>query len=159
MSKLSKNLKIISYLGIILSLLGLGDSIYLTIAHYTSSTILTCPESKFINCARVTTSQYSSFHGIPIVIFGLLFFLVMLVLQLPTAWKSELKFIKIGRIIISLLGLISVFSLVYIELYKLDAICLYCTGIHLITFALFVTTVIGMVVLNPAHTKPSTDNL
>lgn len=148
MEKYKKNTKKISYLGIVLSILGIADSIYLTIAHYTSSAVLACPESKFINCARVTTSQYSSFHGIPIVIFGLVFFVFMLTLQLPIAWKSPLKIIRVTRLILSVIGLISVFGLVYIELDKLNAICLYCTGVHILTFALFVTTVIGSVLLS-----------
>jgi uncharacterized membrane protein len=154
----NKNLKIISLLGLLFSILGLADSIYLTIAHYTAPTILACPESKFINCARVTTSQYSTFHGIPIVFFGLLFFLIMLILQSPIAWKSSLKLISIGRLVISSLALISVFGLVYIELDKLNAICLYCTGVHILTFALFVTTIIGSVLLSQNNQPISEQN-
>ncbi len=145
---LNKNLKTISYLGVIFSLLGLADSIYLTIAHYTAPTILACPESKFINCAKVTTSQYANVHGIPIVFLGLIFFVVMIGLQSPMAWKSSLRFIRIGRLVFSSIGLVSVFGLVYIELDKLQAICLYCTGVHVLTFILFIITLIGSVFLD-----------
>jgi len=149
MNKQDKNLKIISGIGSGLSLLGLADSTYLTIAHYTTPTILACPETKFINCARVTTSQYSTFHGIPIVFFGLIFFVLMLGLQLPRLWKNNSLFIWRSRLALSILGLIAVFGLVYIELYKLHAICLYCTGVHVITFLVFVLTAIGSNLFGP----------
>jgi len=155
---LNKNLKTISLLGIIFSLAGLADSIYLTIAHYTAPTILACPESKFINCARVTTSQYSTIHGIPIVLLGLIFFVVMTGLQSPMAWKSGLRLVKIGRIVFSSIGLVSVFGLVYIELDKLHAICLYCTGVHILTFILFIVTVIGSVFLGEIDHNSSAKN-
>jgi len=136
-------LKKISYIGLLFVVLGLADSIYLTIAHYTTTAVLACPESKFINCARVTTSPYSEIHGIPIVIFGLIFFVVMGVLYLPKSWQSKNKHLIYFRMALSTIGLMSVFYLVYVELYKLNTICLYCTGVHIITFVLFIVTLIG----------------
>jgi len=148
-SKFSKNVKIISAIGILLSLIGIADATYLTIAHYTTTVSLVCPDTGFINCAKVTSSSYSEIHGIPIVLFGLLFFIGMLIAQLPWLWNSTSKLISRGRLAYSISGLIVVFYLVYIEFHKLHAICLYCSGVHILTFCLFVLTLVGTSILTP----------
>ncbi len=154
---MKKELKIISYTGTILCLLGLIDSIYLTIAHYTNPVILACPESKFINCAKVTTSSYSVIHGVPVAMLGLVFFILMGILQLPKFWNSQNKNIHKTRLLLSVVGIFTIFYLVYIELYKLKAICLYCTGVHILTFLIFVITVLGYSMLdNNSKQKEST---
>lgn len=33
--------------------------------------------------------------------------------------------------------------LVYVELFRVDAICLWCTAVHVLTFLLFVVTLLG----------------
>ncbi len=133
-------LKYFSVSSLILSLLGFADSLYLTIAHYSTPAILACPETKFVNCEKVTSSSYSMIHGIPITFFGMLFFITLIVLSLPKFWMSASDFILKLRLSLVSLGMISVFYLVYVELYKLNSICLYCTGVHIITFLLFVIT-------------------
>ena len=49
---------------LLLSLGGAGVSVYLTIAHYTTSSILACSDKGTINCAKVTTSPESIVFGI-----------------------------------------------------------------------------------------------
>lgn len=129
-----------SIISLVLSILGLLDSLYLTIAHYSTPAILACPETKFVNCQKVTSSSYSMIHGIPITFFGMIFFVVLIILSLPKFWWSVSAFITKLRISVVSLGMLSVFYLVYVELYKLNSICLYCTGVHLITFLLFIIT-------------------
>jgi uncharacterized membrane protein len=46
-----------------LSLVGLGLSIYLTIAHYEGKQILACSTTGTLNCGVVTTSPQSHRHG------------------------------------------------------------------------------------------------
>ena len=48
-----------SYAALVWALLGLAASAYLTVEHYTASTLLACPENATINCAKVTTSKWS----------------------------------------------------------------------------------------------------
>lgn len=148
-----KNIRIISSIGILLSLLGIADATYLTIAHYTTKVILACPSTGIINCEKVTTSTYSEIFGIPAAVLGLAFFLGMFIAQLPIFWKTTSQFIRLGRLIYSIAGLLSVFWFVYVEFHKLNAICLYCTAVHILTFLLFVTTVIGMAIITPRVAK------
>jgi uncharacterized membrane protein len=144
-----RQIRRISLIGLILSVLGIADGTYLTIAHYTSASILACPATSFINCQKVTSSSYSSIHGIPVAVLGLIFFVFMFALQLPAAWRSDNQLLRAGRILFSIAGLGSVFWFVFVELFRLDAICLYCTGIHILTFGIFVTTLVGSALISP----------
>ena len=68
--------------GTALSVIGLGLAGYLTYEHYTSSTSLSCPAGGgMVDCLKVTTSQYSKIHGMPVALLGLVFFAVMIGLQ------------------------------------------------------------------------------
>jgi uncharacterized membrane protein len=134
--------------GLILSVLGLGLSGYLTYEHYTGSTSLACPAAghgSIVNCAKVTESGWSMQFGIPVAVLGLVFFAVMLALQTPWAWRSSLLAVRVAQIAWCVVGLVSAVRLVYFELYKLDAICEWCTAVHVLTFLLFVTTLFGAV--------------
>jgi uncharacterized membrane protein len=130
---------------------GLGVSAYLTIAHYESSTILACPGTHLINCERVTTSPESSISGIPVAVLGLVFFAVMAAATLPVAWRLTHPVIRYGRLVAALTGVGMVFYLVYTELFTLDAICLWCTAVHVLTVALFTITLAGTVLTAPAR--------
>ncbi len=130
---------------LIIILLGIAVSIYLTVAHYTEPKILACPETGVINCAKVTTSVYSEILGVPLAVLGLLFFLGMLPLNLPVAWRAANPLFRRLRLIGSALGVAMVMYLVYTELFRLNAICLYCTSVHLLTLLLFGVTVFGTV--------------
>ncbi len=139
--------------GTLLSVLGLGASIYLTYEHYTGSKSLTCPAASshgIFNCYAVTTSRWSMWYGIPVAVLGLVYFVVMLGLQSPWAWWSPRLAVRAGRIGWCLIGLASALRLVYYEIYRIDQICEWCTTVHIITFLIFVVTVFGTVSTTPA---------
>ena len=73
--------------GTVLCVLGLGVAGYLTYEHFTSSSTLACSDNGVVNCLKVTTSSYSAVAGVPVAVLGLVFFAVMLVLQLPPMWR------------------------------------------------------------------------
>jgi uncharacterized membrane protein len=91
----------------------------------------------------VTTSSYAEILGVPLALLGLLYFIAMLRLQLPVAWRSQNIWVRRGRLIMSASGILMIMWLIYVELFKLNAICLYCTGVHTVTLLLFILTVIG----------------
>jgi uncharacterized membrane protein len=130
-----------------LCLLGLADSVYLTLEHYSSKVTLACSDSGAINCAKVTTSKYSEVAGIPVALLGLIFFVVMTGLCLPAVWRLP-RLVPV-RVVGAGVGMLSVFYLVWAEL-EVGAICLYCTGVHVITFLL-----LGVVTLAAAFTGPA----
>ena len=132
---------------LILSVLGLAVSGYLSYEHHTSATTLSCPNTGTINCLKVTTSSYSSFLGIPVSDLGLAFFIVMTVLCLPALWRSPAPSVRVVRLATAGAGVVFVLYLVWAELYKIHAICLWCTAVHVITAALFGVLAIGSALL------------
>jgi uncharacterized membrane protein len=126
----------------VLSLIGLSVSIYLTIAHYTTSSILACSDKGTIDCAKVTTSPESIVFGIfPVAVLGLAFFVFMSAINSPWAWRMHWPVIRWARLGSVVVGIGFVLYLIYTELFTLDAICLWCTSVHVITFLLFALVV------------------
>ncbi len=126
-----------------LSVAGLGVSTYLTVVHFVSSIPLVCPATGGINCEKVTNSPWSHVFGIPVAVLGTVFYLTMILLNLPVAWRPDSGYLFAVRIGWACLGMGSVFYLVWAELFRIHAICLWCTSVHVITFALFVMIVLA----------------
>jgi uncharacterized membrane protein len=120
-----------------LSLLAVGLTAYLTITHYTDPTALACPDTGIVNCTAVTTSSWSVIVGVPVALIGLLWAAAMAMLNSPWAWRSRVAWADPARLALSGAGALMVLYLVYVELFRVDAICLWCTGVHLTTIALF----------------------
>jgi uncharacterized membrane protein len=138
----------LAWAGTILALIGFGLSLYLTIAHYTTPEILSCAENSIVNCAKVTTSSYATILGIPVALLGLLYYVAMIPMQLPIAWRNKSVALKRVRLASAAIGIVMILWLIYVELFKLNAICLYCTGVHIITVLLFVTTALATAASN-----------
>ena len=128
---------------LVLAVAGLGVSVYLAVEHFTSSTTLACPDTGALNCLKVTTSAQSKFVGIPVAVLGLVYFLVMVGATLPALWRSRLPAVRYGRLAFAAAGVLFVFYLVFAELFTLDAICLWCTAVHVLTVVLFGLLVVG----------------
>jgi uncharacterized membrane protein len=130
----------------VLSLAGLGVSVYLTVAHYSSSSILACSDNGLVNCAAVTTSSESMVFGVfPVAVLGLAFYVFMAAVTSPWAWRATWPPISWARFGSVIVGMLFVLYLIYTELFTLDAICLWCTSVHVITFLLF-----GLIVFSAA---------
>lgn len=140
-----------SPVALVLTLAGLGVAIYLTIAHYDSTVSLVCSAKGAINCEKVTQSAQSEVFGIPVAVLGLAYFIGMLPLQLPAAWRSPDWRIRWGRLLYCVVGIGFVFYLVYAEAMIIKAICLWCTAVHVITLLLFVVTGFAMALAMPAE--------
>jgi uncharacterized membrane protein len=121
----------------LLSLIGLGISTYLTITHFRPM-LLVCSSTGTIDCATVTTSAQSYFLGIPVAILGLGNFVVMSVLNSPWGWRARSYWIHVARFVFAIVGMVFVLWLLSAELLIIDHICLWCTGVHVVTFALLI---------------------
>ena len=136
---------------LLLSIAGLGIATYLTITHFNKA-VLVCNSGGAINCEKVTTSPQSVVFGIPVAMLGLLFFVPMLVLCLPAAWRSADRRIHLARLALSITGVGMIVYLIIAELFLIKAICLWCSGVHLVTFLLFVIIVTSApIVLAPDY--------
>lgn len=123
---------------------GLGVSVYLTVVHYTEPLALSCPDTGVVNCAKVTTSDASMLFGtIPVALAGAVFFAAMLVLTIPPAWRVAPRLLGPARLLGATGGVGMVVYLVWVEVWDLRAICLWCTVVHVLAFVMFVAVVAG----------------
>jgi uncharacterized membrane protein len=130
-----------------LSVAGLAVSVYLTVDHFTTRSVLACPATATVNCAKVTTSSYASVLGIPVALYGLVFFVAMVALTLPYAWRDpRLRTVRLGAAVV---GVAFVVYLVGAELFGVGAICLWCTAVHVITVAIFAVLAFAMALERP----------
>jgi uncharacterized membrane protein len=120
-----------------LSLLAVGISSYLTVAHYADQGALACPDTGIVNCALVTTSSWSVVLGVPVAVLGLVWAMAMTALTVPWAWRSDARWVEGARLLASGAGAGTVLYLVYVELFRIGAICLWCTAIHVTAVCLF----------------------
>jgi uncharacterized membrane protein len=147
-------LQVVSF---VLALGGLGVSIYETWAHFNGSHLLFCSVNTVENCTAVITSPQSMvFNVVPVAILGLVFYVFVVAIMSPWAWRMERWEVRLGRrrlriechqvnlvrLATMIAGMGFVMYLLYAELYQIGKICLYCTSVHVITFLLFAITVV-----------------
>jgi len=104
------------------SLIGFIDAGYLTLKYYQGE-VPNC--SVFEGCETVAASKYTDIGGIPLALFGAayyLFIFILTVAYIDLGYSKILKFIAYFTII----GLIVSVVLVFLQLFVVDAICLYC---------------------------------
>jgi uncharacterized membrane protein len=69
---------------------------------------------------------------------GLGNFLVMCGLNSPWGWRAKWYWLHVARFVLVISAMIFVLWLVSAELLIINNFCYYCTGVHIVTFALFV---------------------
>lgn len=128
-----------------LALVGLGFSVYLTITHLHPAALI-CSDKGLVNCGAVTTSAQSKVFGIfPVAELGLGYYVFTAAINSPWAWRMRRREVRWIRLVSTVLGMGFVLYLLYAELIQIGNICLYCTGVHIVTFILFVLIVFDSV--------------
>jgi len=108
---------------IFLTVTGLLDSLYLSYEHFSHS-IPPCTNSFFSDCGTVLTSQYSSLFGVPLVLIGITYYFILLCLSV-VFFLRNIKILKY-LFLISLMGFIMSLYFVFLQIFIIKAICLYC---------------------------------
>lgn len=136
--------------GLALTLLGLAVSGYLAYEHATANATLACAGGGAVDCVKVTTSSYATLFGIPVAYLGVAFFVGLL----PTAAAAFAPLPLVAalaenvRLVASAVGVAMVAYLIWAEI-QVGAICLWCTGVHLVALALFVLSLFVVVLRDP----------
>lgn len=99
---------------------------------------VTPPCSLLEGCDVVTASKYAAVGGIPIALIGAIFYVIVLGLLLAILQKPELKRAMILFNILSGAAFLISLGLIYIQLFVLRAICLYCMFSALDSTILFI---------------------
>ena len=100
--------------------IGLGIATYLTIVHYAGGEPV-CAVAH--GCATVQKSDYAQIAGAPVALLGVLGYLTILasLVRDTEATRTAAAFLSIGGLAFS--GWLS-----YVEVFELDAICIWCVG-------------------------------
>ena len=119
---------------LIASAIGVLVSVYLTVLHY-AGTAPGCPVTSTINCEAVLSSPYAVLLGtsLPTSAAGIVWFAYSTFL-----WTRRFGLVQL---VWSALGMIAALYLVFLEIVKLGAICLWCTGAHVLVLVIFLIAV------------------
>lgn len=119
--------KILVYVILCLSLIGLITSLYLVKDHY-SQISGACDFSTTVSCSIVNSSIFSEILNVPVAVFGAIWFILLAVI----AWRCLRKKEYVWALLVwNLIGLLSVVYLVIAEII-LRALCPFCTVVHLL---------------------------
>ncbi len=131
---------------LVLAVLGLAVSAYETYAHFNGSHLAGCPSGGggAFNCTAVITSAQSMVFGVfPVAILGLAFYVFVVAIMTPWAWRTQRREVHLLRLVSMVVGMGFVMYLIYAEVYQIQQVCEYCTGVHIITFLLFCLTLVA----------------
>jgi uncharacterized membrane protein len=121
---------------LVLSVLGLVDSSYQCYADLTGTGLAGC-STRADACVVVQHSAEAYIFGIPVAVFGVVFYVFMVAICSPQAWRSQPPAVQRARLAAAVIGMCFVLYLIYAELIEVGEICPYCTSVHVITFLLF----------------------
>jgi uncharacterized membrane protein len=124
---------------ILISLVGLADSAYLTAKHFSGTDV---PCNIVHGCELVLNSQYAEFYGIPTAVFGAVaYFLVFSVALLVYFGNSYLW--KFLGLIVSVMFVTSLW-LIYLQAFVIGAFCQFCLLSAVTSTLLFVTFLLSV---------------
>lgn len=127
---------------IAVAVIGLGIAAYLTIVHYAGGEPV-CAIAH--GCATVQKSSYAELLGVPVALLGLLGYVAILcsLVKDTETTRSVTALLAIGGLGFSL-------WLTYVEIWELEAICIWCVG-SAICMALLAALSTTRLLRAPAH--------
>jgi uncharacterized membrane protein len=105
----------------VLTLIGLADSVYLTVHHYTAEPV---PCSIIEGCETVLTSSYAEIAGIPLAAFGALAYFAAFSLAILTAFGNRAMWTLFGVQTV-IMAAFTVW-LIYLQAFVIHAFCQFC---------------------------------
>ena len=114
--------KVIAIAFLIVSFIGFLDSSYLTVQHYRGE-----PPSCaiFTGCETVASSKYAVVGPIPLALLGLLYYLAIFILTVAYFDTKKERLLLLAALL-TIAGFLASLYFVYLQLFVIKAICLYC---------------------------------
>ena len=129
--------RVLRIAAVLVTLAGIGIAGYLTWAHFADQSVV-CVQGG--GCEEVQESSYSEIAGIPVAVLGLGSYLVVLALLL---WDAPIA--RLSAATLALVGLFFSAYLIVLQLFVIDAICVWCMANDLVVApALAVLTVLRL---------------
>lgn len=135
----------LSYGFLVVALIGFIDAVWLTVSYYRGH--IGC--SIIAGCQDVLNSNYSSIFNIPVALLGALFYaFIMISVAHYLIHKSHLS-LRVLKITPSIGFLVSLY-LIYLQLYVIKAICIYCMLSAATSIIIFI---LSLILIYKAKTK------
>jgi dihydroorotate dehydrogenase len=125
---------------VLLSSLGLMDALYLTYEHYYPLTLV-CPNWGIIDCGKVVNGPYSTIFGLPLGLYGSFFYITVFATIILIRKFKEQYVWKYFAIIISSFAFLFSIYLVFVQIFIIGAICIYCCFSALTSTLIFFITI------------------
>lgn len=127
------------------ALIGLGASVAATWVHYRILVDPTyasfCDVSATFSCTEAYTSRYGAFAGVPVALFGVLFFAAVIGMIALSSRSATSRENLPGYIFaLSTIGLAAVLYLAYASYFILNVICLLCAATYVAVIGLFIVS-------------------
>lgn len=123
----------------IVALIGIADSVYLTVHHYTAEPV---PCSIIEGCEQVLNSQWAEIGGIPLAAFGAAAYFAAFSLALLTAFGDQ-RMWKLFGAQVTIMAITSAY-LVYVQGALIGAFCQFCLLSALTTFVLLALFILSI---------------
>lgn len=121
---------------LLLALFGIIDAGYLTYEHY-AKLIVPCRIALFADCGKVLNSPYATPFGVPLALLGLIHYTALLIVAI-CAWRYKSRLWSSLLLAQTCLGLIASLYFMYLQLFVIQALCLYCTASALNSLLAFI---------------------
>lgn len=125
---------------LVLAFFGIADAWYLSQAALTD-TALWCGVNTPDGCNIVAQSEYSRLFGIPLALYGLVFYIATFVLA-AAALFERIRYLPRALVGLGLLGLLSSLYFLYLQIFRIEALCIYCVASFVISTLIFGVTVL-----------------
>ena len=123
----------IPFAAAVVALVGLVDSVYLTVHHLTATPV---PCSLVEGCETVLTSPYAEYGGIPTAAFGAVAYFVAFSLAILAAYGNRLMW-KLFGVQVVIMAAVTLW-LLYLQAFVIKAFCQFCLLSALTTTVLLV---------------------
>jgi len=136
-------MKKLSIIALVAAIVGALDALYLTWVKLSHNEVLCAPGIG--DCFTVNTSRYSELYGIPVAIFGLATFLLIIAILVL---EPRLPFLEengnLAVFGISLIGVIYSAYLSYLEEFVIHAWCPYCVLSAIMMVIIFIVSIMRL---------------
>jgi uncharacterized membrane protein len=114
----------------VLDVLGLAIASYLSVVELAGAAPVCGPIK---GCEEVARSEYSRIGGVPVAVFGVGLSLILLTLAVAW-WRTDLYGLLLAHYGLSLAGVIFEVYFMYVQVFVIHAVCIWCTsyGVSLI---------------------------
>ncbi len=134
---------------ILVALAGFIDATYLTVKHYQEASVA----CYFVNnCDQVLQSSYAVWGAVPVSLAGAIYYLILFSFSLISLLKRNKELFIIGAALTPV-GFLTSLWFLYLQIFILNAFCLYCLASAFFSMLLFAGGLIFLVGLNDGENK------